>query len=325
METKWLEDFVSLAETRSFSRSAELRHVTQPAFSRRIQSLEAWLGTALIDRTVYPTTLTPAGKIFYEQAVEMLGMINNTRAILQGNRPAAQGVVDFAVPHTLSLSYMPKWLGQLHQHFTKFKTRLIALNVHDAVMTLVDGGCDLLLCYHQPRQPVQLDTGRYDMMTMGSEMLCPYVRPDVHGHPQFSLPGTAQSPVPFLSYTSNAYIGRMVELIFSDNKQKIFVNKCYENDMAESLKMMALEGHGIAFLPASSVQRELEQGLLVRADHLQQPWEMQMDIRLYRERPTQQRPGKMIVNQLWEFLESAQSSGEGCIVRKIKNDYAKNA
>ncbi|MEY4693808.1 MAG: hypothetical protein RLZZ95_257, partial [Pseudomonadota bacterium] len=31
METKWLEDFVSLAETRSFSRSAQLRHVTQPA------------------------------------------------------------------------------------------------------------------------------------------------------------------------------------------------------------------------------------------------------------------------------------------------------
>ena len=44
METKWLEDFVSLAETRSFSRSAQLRHVTQPAFSRRIQSLEAWAG-----------------------------------------------------------------------------------------------------------------------------------------------------------------------------------------------------------------------------------------------------------------------------------------
>jgi hypothetical protein len=45
----------SLAETRSFSRSAELRHVSQPAFSRRIQALEAWLATELIDRSVYPT------------------------------------------------------------------------------------------------------------------------------------------------------------------------------------------------------------------------------------------------------------------------------
>ena len=51
METKWLEDFVSLAETRSFSRSAQVRHVTQPAFSRRIQALEAWTGIDLIDRT----------------------------------------------------------------------------------------------------------------------------------------------------------------------------------------------------------------------------------------------------------------------------------
>ena len=66
METKWLEDFISLAETRSFSRSAELRHVTQPAFSRRIQSLEAWLGADLIDRTSYPTSLTPSGEVFYE-------------------------------------------------------------------------------------------------------------------------------------------------------------------------------------------------------------------------------------------------------------------
>src|SRR5690606_11564610 len=54
METKWLEDFVSLAETRSYSRSAQLRHVTQPAFSRRIQSLEAWAGTDLVDRSSYP-------------------------------------------------------------------------------------------------------------------------------------------------------------------------------------------------------------------------------------------------------------------------------
>ena len=51
MELKWLEDFLSLAETRSFSRSAEQRRVTQPAFSRRIRSLEIWLGTVLLDRS----------------------------------------------------------------------------------------------------------------------------------------------------------------------------------------------------------------------------------------------------------------------------------
>ena len=71
VETKWLEDFVSLAETRSFSRSAQLRHVTQPAFSRRIQALEAWAGIDLVDRSSYPTRLTPAGETFHAQALEI--------------------------------------------------------------------------------------------------------------------------------------------------------------------------------------------------------------------------------------------------------------
>lgn len=302
METKWLEDFVSLAETHSFSRSAELRHVTQPAFSRRIQSLEAWLGTELIDRSAYPTSLTTSGEVFYEQAVEMLGLINNTRAMLQGNRPGAQGVVDFATPHTLSLTYMPKWLNSLEAGFGRFKTRLIASNVHDAVMTLVEGGCDLLLCYHQPRQPVQLDTGRYDMLTMGTEMLRAYTRCDAHGQPEYAFPGTPQNPIPFLSYTTNAYLGRMVELILSDTKKPTYLEKYYENDLAESLKMMALEGHGVAFLPESAVTKELSNKQLVRADGESGPWEVCMEIRLYREKPTAQRSGKAIVSHLWDYL-----------------------
>jgi DNA-binding transcriptional LysR family regulator len=302
METKWLEDFISLAETRSFSRSAELRHVTQPAFSRRIQSLEAWLGADLIDRTSYPTRLTPAGEVFYEQALEMLGQINNARALLRGKRPTAQTTVDFAVPHTLSLTFMPKWMTELEAGFGSLRTRLIALNVHDAVMTMVEGGCDLLLCYHHPRQPVQLDASRYEMLTLGNEALRAYARCDRSGTPEFSLPGSAKSPLPFLSYTSNAYLGRMVELILSDAKRPLHLEKRYETDMAEGLKMMALEGHGVVFLPESAVTRELKQKQLARADGGQSEWEVNMEIRLYRERPTAQRPGKPIVSRLWEYL-----------------------
>jgi LysR family transcriptional regulator, hypochlorite-specific transcription factor HypT len=310
METKWLEDFISLAETHSFSRSAELRHVTQPAFSRRIQSLEAWLGIDLIDRTSYPTRLTPAGEVFYEQAMEMLGQINNARALLRGKRPTAQTTIDFAVPHTLSLTFMPKWMTELESGFGPLNTRLIALNVHDAVMTIVEGGCDLLLCYHHPRQPVQLDPSRYDMLVLGTEALRPYARCDRSGVPDLQLPGTTNHPLPFLSYTSNAYLGRMVELIMADARKPLHLEKRYETDMAEGLKMMALEGHGIAFLPESAVTREIKQKQLARADGDQPEWEVTMEIRLYRERPTAQRPGKPIVARLWDYLVAHARGGE---------------
>ena len=49
MQSKWLEDFLLLAQERSFTRAAELRHVTHPAFGRRIRALEAWAGTPLIE------------------------------------------------------------------------------------------------------------------------------------------------------------------------------------------------------------------------------------------------------------------------------------
>lgn len=318
METKWLEDFISLVETKNFSRSAQLRHVTQPAFSRRIRSLENWLGTDLVDRTTFPTRVTPAGMVFYEQALEMLGQINNARALLRGKRPTAQTTVDFAVPHTLSLTYMPKWMTELQSDFGTIHTRLIALNVHDAVMTIVEGGCDLLLCYHHPRQPVQLDASRYDMLTLGSEALRAYARCDRAGMPQFMFPGNVKTPLPFLSYTSNAYLGRMVELILSDAKRPLHLEKRYETDMAEGLKMMALEGHGVVFLPESAVMREVRQKQLARADGGQPGWEVEMEIRLYRERPTAQRPGKPIVARLWDYLVKKSEAAIKARARKTK-------
>lgn len=50
MEIGWLEDFISLASTGNFSRSADERNISQSAFSRRIRALEHWLGADLIDR-----------------------------------------------------------------------------------------------------------------------------------------------------------------------------------------------------------------------------------------------------------------------------------
>jgi DNA-binding transcriptional LysR family regulator len=110
METKWLEDFVSLAETRSFSRSAQLRHVTQPAFSRRIQALEAWTGVDLVDRSSYPTRLTPAGETFHAQALEILGALQATRNMMRSHLDAGQDMIEFALPHTLAFTFFPHWL-----------------------------------------------------------------------------------------------------------------------------------------------------------------------------------------------------------------------
>jgi DNA-binding transcriptional LysR family regulator len=306
METKWLEDFVSLAETHSFSRSAQLRHVTQPAFSRRIQSLEAWAGTDLVDRSSYPTRLTQAGETLYAQSLEMLQALQSTRAMLRGHHVAGHDVIEFAVPHTLAFTFFPAWLSSLRGEFGPIKSRLIAMNVHDAVMRLVEGSCDLLISYHHPSQPIQLDSDRYEMLSLGQEVLSPYVRADAAGGPLFQLPGRPGQLLPYLGYAPGAYLGRVVDLILQQSGTPIHLDRVYETDMAEGLKAMALEGHGIAFLPYSAVRKELHNKKLVSAAPNEMTGlEMTLDIRVYRERPHMNRASKGTAQALWDFLAAA--------------------
>lgn len=302
MESKWLEDFVSLSETRSFSRAAELRNVTQPAFSRRIQALEAWVGTPLIDRTSYPTKLTGAGQVFHEQAIEMLSQINGVRALLRGKHSAGAHTLAFSVPHNLAITYFPQWLTQLEQGFgQKLSTKLAAFNVHDAVLQLVDGGCDLVMIYNHPRVPVHLDPQRYDTLRLGSESMRPFSCV-IEGtqKPKFKLPGTKVHPVPLLSFSSAAYLGRMSDAMLTESPFPQYLATVFETDMAEVLKMMTLAGHGIAFLPESAVAAEVQAGRLALAGDLS----IEMEIRLIRERPQGGKQGKPLLHEVWDFLSA---------------------
>lgn len=298
MEIKWLEDFLSLVETRSFSRSAELRYITQPAFSRRIRALETWLGADLIDRTSYPTRLTPAGENFHSHAVALLAAANAARAEARGETPLAKDTLRFALPHTLALTFFPKWLASIEAGFGPVASRLVATNVHDAVLALVEGGCDLLICYHHPRQPVQLDPARYEMLELGKERLAPYSACAKGGAPLYSLPGRAAQPLPYLSYSHNAYLARMADLALEAAPKRAYLRKVYETDMAEGLKVMALEGHGVAFLPQSAVTRELKQKQLALAGGTD--WQVEMEVRIYRER----QGSSPFLERLWRHVEA---------------------
>ena len=117
-----------------------------------------------------------------------------------------------------------------------------------------------------------------------------------------ALPGASAHKLPFLSYGEGAYLGRLVGVIMREASPALALEPVYETDMAEGLKAMALEGHGLAFLPASSVKKELKNRRLVRAAPAGEH-ELTMEVRIYRERPEVARhPAKAGVQALWEFL-----------------------
>jgi DNA-binding transcriptional LysR family regulator len=219
-------------------------------------------------------------------------------------------MIEFAVPHTLAFAFFPHWVMDLKREFGTLKSRLIALNVHDAVMRLAEGSCDLLIAYHHPAQPLQLNTERYEMLTLGEESLRAYAKAGGDGEPLFRLPATGRERVPFLGYASGAYLGQLVDLIIKQASHAgappVPLDAIYETDMAEGLKAMALEGHGLAFLPASSVRKELRTRKLVPAAP-SGSFELTMDVRIYRERPEVAKHLKPGAQALWDYLRAQRA------------------
>ena len=192
----------------------------------------------------------------------------------------------------------------LREKLKNFKSRLTALNVHDAALRLTEGGCDVLMAYHHPSQPLQLNSDRYEMLVLGRETLAPFSCADAEGRALFTLPGAPRQRIPFLNYAPGAYLARMVDLILKNSSQTTLLDPVYETDMAEGLKAMAIEGHGVTFLPLGSVQRDLRSGRLVEAAP-ENMYRLTMEIRIYRELSSSSKPTKPAVQGLWNYLSKA--------------------
>ncbi len=293
METAWLEDFLALSVTLNFSRAAEARNVTQSAFSRRIRNLEMWVGARLVDRSVYPAALTPAGQSFRAAAEALVRELHQARAEAQGRTPDRSPVIGFAALHTLALSFFPAWVRGLEDRLGPFRTRMSATNVHDCIDALVAGACDLMLCYSHPIVPTAVDTSRYPSLRLARDRVLPVCAPDAHGRPLYDLEARGEAPLPYLCYTPDSFLGRVVEVIVGREGIAARLDFRYENSMSEALKAAALEQQGLAWMPESAIRREVAEGRLVAAGGPR--FAMDMDIRLYRAAER----GSREVQRLW--------------------------
>ncbi len=153
----------------------------------------------------------------------------------------------------------------LREQIGSVRTRIFALNAHDATMSLVEGNCDVLIAFFHSAYPFQLDRINYETVVLGEEIVSPWSKPGPDGKAMYELPGRAGQPLPYLGYASGVYLGLLVDLLIRQSPIPLHLDRIYEVDMAEGLKAMAIEGHGIAFLPEGTVRKEAMDGRLVSA------------------------------------------------------------
>lgn len=279
MDLRWLKGFTALARTGSFSGAASETHVSQPAFSRRIKAMEQWAGVPLIDRSSWPTRLTPAGRRFVEVAREVDDRLARFRNDCRRRREGA-GDLAIAAQHTVAMATLPRLLPALERRLGRLSLLLHTSNLHDAVELLGQGSADLLLAVVDPDGPALFDE-RFRAEVVGRDRLEPVVAPDGAGGPRWSLSGTPGAPpIPYLAYGGEAVLDTAVGRLLDREGGQFALERVCENPVSEVLRRLAVAGVGLAWLPTSLAAADLAAGTLVPA--APSGWRLDLDLVLVR-------------------------------------------
>jgi len=268
MNLSWLEDFRALAASGNFSRAAEERHMTQPAFSRRVRALEEWLGAELFDRSSQPARLTPAGEWFRPQAEDLLARIARLPPEARAAAEASSHTLRLAATHALSFSFVPRWLQALEAHTAGGPIRLVSDVLAHCEALLAQRQVQFVIAHAPAGGRGPLDAAGVPSVAIGADLLLPV---QARGAPEQAL----------LGFSDESGLGRIVRQGLGDELAAARLRPVFTAHLASVLKSMALDGRGLAWLPESMVREELAAGRLAVAGPAH--WRLPVEIRLYRD------------------------------------------
>lgn len=124
-----------------------------------------------------------------------------------------------------------------------------------------------------------MDEQKFSGTTIGREYLVPVSIPDQNGQPRFALPGTNTQPLPYVAYAHDSLFGKAVDHLILNKTHTCFLQRRFENAHSHTLKSIAREGLGLAWLPESAILPDLEKGSLCRAGD--KHWDIGFDVKLF--------------------------------------------
>lgn len=260
MDVRWLDDLIALAEAGSLTQAAVLRNVTQPAFTRRIQQIEQWLGVQVIDRSVRPARISPA----------ILRKIEDIRAITGEFRQLRRDVLDWessqrrvsiASQHSLSAGLLPRFIARLQAAKPGVSIRLRSANRDDCHTLLMTRQASMLVIYEIDGLPIAPDDSLIESRVIGTDELCAVASPTLYK----SLTQVRKSgALPIIGYPPDVFFGavftrRILPALTSEFRLDI---RC-ETALVPSALSLAVEGVGAAWLPRTLCAPLLASGALV--------------------------------------------------------------
>jgi DNA-binding transcriptional LysR family regulator len=142
MEHK-LKVFCTVAETKSFSKTSEIIHLTQPAVSLQIQALEEKYETKLFDRSSSTVTLTLAGETLYKYAKEILALYASAEKAIGKQTGILKGSLTIGAGSNIGNYILPTVITEFRRTHPKMKIYLHVSNTKRVIELLNSGNIDL--------------------------------------------------------------------------------------------------------------------------------------------------------------------------------------
>ncbi|AJY50051.1 LysR family transcriptional regulator [Halomonas sp. KO116] len=264
-----LKDFLVLCETKSFSRTAEHRHVSVSGLSRRIQGLEEWAGTALFERRNGELALTEAGYELQKIVLESLPVFEEFRESVARRSGDQKRRIRFCSPHILSTIFFPYWLPRLQEKFREARLSINSDTLPQCLAELNRGKVDFVVALFDEnnliinRLPLLVGSDKYTSIELDTESLIPISVPNAAGQPLFNLHANNDRPVSFLGYSEECHLGWSLQTVLG--RKSLNLQQYHDTNLADGLRHMTLCELGMAWLPKSLIREDLGAKRLVRS------------------------------------------------------------
>jgi len=251
-----LEDitvFIRVVDAGGISRAAEQLGIAKSAVSRRLVDLETRLGVRLLNRTTRTSSLTEAGRDFYERSIKIVDDIAELNALTKDSNTGLEGTINLAAPLSFGLSHLAPAINDflsLHPELT------ININFSDSQINLIEEGLDLAVRIADLKDSSLIARKLSPIRTQ----LC--ASPDYlkkHGTPKSVNDLKHHQLLQYnLSSTSTWKLtDKLGEQHFINVKAKIMANN------GDFLKDMAIAGHGIIMMPTFISGKAVANGELI--------------------------------------------------------------
>lgn len=250
MDSKSLTSFITVCQTRSFTKAAEKLHITQPALSKRISLLEAELGSQLIIRHGKQLKLSQAGTVFLKHAQQLIHAINNCQTELSNLEQYVQGSLRLGVSHHIGLHRIPPFLKSFTKRYPDVHLNIQFVDSEQAYNMVANGELEIALATMAPEKPQSITEKHIWHDPLG-----------FFASSEHKLANTNKLSLATLSQhdavlpAQKTYTGRLIEQLFK--QQHLSINHFIETNYLETIKMMTSIGIGWSVLPLSMASDEL--------------------------------------------------------------------